>query len=116
MPSTYDQRYLIWLHRIRARELEAILRLVDNTFFKRVLELGCGDGFQSAMLKARCQFLVSTDYRIEALPTELSPGLKFLACDVEDLPFRSSSFDMIFSSNLLEHRSEERRVGKECRS
>jgi len=103
MPSTYDQRYLIWLHSIRARELEAILKAVDNTYFKRVLELGCGDGFQSAMLKARSQFLVSTDYRKEALPTELSPGLKFLACDVEDLPFKLSSFDMIFSSNLLEH-------------
>ncbi len=103
MPSTYDQRYLLWLHSIRARELEAILSVVDGRYFKSVLECGCGDGLQSAMLKARCQYLVSTDYRIEALPTERLPGLKFLACEVEDFPFRSSSFDMIFSSNLLEH-------------
>ena len=103
MPSTYDQRYLIWLHSIRTRELETVRSLVDTRYLKSVLELGCGDGFQSAMLKTRCQFLVSTDYRIEALSTELSQGLTFVACDVEDLPFRSSAFDMIFSSNLLEH-------------
>jgi ubiquinone/menaquinone biosynthesis C-methylase UbiE len=103
MSHSYNQRYLNVLHGIRAKELEAILGAVDKRHLSQVLELGCGDGFQSAILKPHCQFLLSMDYRRDALPRKFSKELAFVACEVEALPVKSSSFSMIFSSNLLEH-------------
>jgi len=103
MGLAYDQQYAEWLHIIRKAELDNILQVVGAQSMGRVLEPGCGDGSQSSLLKERSQFLLSTDYRSDALPKHERKVLKFLVCDVDRLPFRGSTFDVIFSSNLLEH-------------
>jgi len=103
MASSYDAKYLVFLHSIRERELRAVLHVIDQRYLGYVLELGCGDGFLSMRLKPHCKFLVSADYRTDALGPRQQLNLNFLSCDVEHLPLRTCSFDMIFSSNLLEH-------------
>jgi ubiquinone/menaquinone biosynthesis C-methylase UbiE len=103
MASSYDAKYLVFLHGIRERELRAVLHVIDPGSLGYVLELGCGDGFLSMRLKPHCKFLVSADYRTDALGPPQRLDLNFLSCDVEHLPLKCCSFDMIFSSNLLEH-------------
>src|SRR5262249_58835452 len=49
----------------------------------------------------------------------LSPAggvLTFAVVDAQALPFATASMDAVIANHMLNHRSEERRVGKECRS
>ncbi|WP_447979443.1 class I SAM-dependent methyltransferase [Candidatus Nitrospira bockiana] len=102
--STGDpQQYASWLKQIRKRELSAALGVVRGKQFNSVLELGCGDGYQSEELRMRFGRVVSSDYRVSALDREEGHELVFVACDAEQLPFKDESFDLIFTSNLLEH-------------
>ena len=62
-----------------------------------LLEIGCGDGFLSKELSNHFGRVVSTDIH----PTGQSDNL--IRADAQKLPFSDSSFDVIFSSNVLEH-------------
>jgi ubiquinone/menaquinone biosynthesis C-methylase UbiE len=112
---SYQERYVSWLHAIRARELEAIVQCLPSGRFEAILELGCGDGFQSMKLKQMCKVLVSTDYRLTAVNRTHSKILTFVVCDAERLPFKAGSFDAVFSSNMLEHLEDIDRALKEMK-
>ncbi len=90
-------------HEFRTREVNALFRDVPDDAFDRALELGAGDGFQSRLL-ARCtSSLLSTDINADRLEREPHPRIEYAVCDAEALPYTSGEFDLIFSSNLLEH-------------
>jgi 2-polyprenyl-3-methyl-5-hydroxy-6-metoxy-1,4-benzoquinol methylase len=113
MIISYERRYVSWLHEIRSRELESIIKALPVRRFEAILELGCGDGFQSMKLKPLGKLLVSTDYRFTALNRRQSNNLNFVVCDAEQLPFKPGSFDAVFSSNMLEHLEDIDRALKE---
>lgn len=63
----------------------------------RVLELGAGDGVQTAVLM---------EIFLEVVPVDIAPSGEvegMVIADAADLPFKDNSFDLIFSSNVLEH-------------
>lgn len=88
---------------IRRREIEAIFSEVPKDIFVRVLELGAGDGFQSQLLARYTRFLVSTDINPERLVCHSNHKITCTVCDAKRLPYRNNEFDLIYSSNLLEH-------------
>ncbi len=73
--------------------------------FESALELGAGDGFQSGLLRRWARRVVATDYDASGLPAAAPEGIVFQACDAERAgeSFPAGSFDLVFSSNLLEH-------------
>ena len=97
-----------WTAHLRATRLcetERIFGRCPDGAFARGLELGGGDGFQARLLLRWVRALVSTDYHQSILDGPAAPGLSFQVCDAEraDQIFPAGSFDLIFSSNLLEH-------------
>lgn len=90
-----------WLHQLRSIEVRKLFS--DFNIYRnfKVLEVGCGDGFQSAILTKWYKTVISTDVTRQRKPYLLVKN--FLICSAEYLPFLSSSFDIVFASQMLEH-------------
>src|SRR6266540_2383887 len=77
---------------------------------QRVLDVGCGPGALTAELVARvgpaAVFAVDPSETFVAAARARNPGVNVQQAFAEQLPFPDQAFDA---------RSEERRVGKECR-
>jgi SAM-dependent methyltransferase len=94
------------LHKIREKEIEFIKDLFYNCKHKSFLELGCGDGFQSKLLKKYFDKIISTDLNEKRMNFKLiKQGIKMEVLDAEFIgeKYSKDSFDFIFSSNMLEH-------------
>ncbi len=86
-----------WHHFLRLRDLRQILSEVPLERVSRVLELGAGDGVQTARLR---------EIFPEVVPTDIAPSGDvegMVIADAADLPFEDGYFDLVFSSNVLEH-------------
>ncbi len=94
-----------YLHALRAREIEAIFQSCPSQCFTRGLELGAGDGFQSKLLAQYAAALVVTDYSPDFLSHPDTETIAYRVCDAERVGevFASGEFDLIYSSNMLEH-------------
>ena len=86
-----------WHHFLRLRDLHQILTEIPLNGVARVLELGAGDGVQTMELRKRFAEVVSIDI---AAPVDVD-GI--IVADAESLPFVDDYFDLVFSSNVLEH-------------
>jgi Methylase involved in ubiquinone/menaquinone biosynthesis len=97
--------WLPWLHNYRERELYLIFSKCPEKLFKKGLELGAGDGFQSTLLTKYFSKLISTDYNPNILRKESTESIEYHICDAEEVDkmFGKKEFDFVFSSNLLEH-------------
>jgi len=94
-----------YLHTLRRREIEAIFWQCPPACFARGLELGAGDGFQSGLLARYTRELVVTDYYPGILNLPDTATMTHRMCDAERVgeTFAAGEFDLIFSSNVLEH-------------
>lgn len=97
---------------IRLRELEKAL-----SFFPaegRILDLGAGTGLQAATLDASGYSVTALE--IGSVTPDPERGILFPVelYDGHTLPYRSSSFDVVFSSYVLEHVSDPVALLREC--
>lgn len=85
----------------------------------RLLELGSGGGFLGARLHALgFRDVTLSDFTTTALLAlrDRAPDAALVACDAAALPFASRSFDVVISSDLLEHIPEvERHIAEVAR-
>jgi len=90
------------LHRIRLHEVKKALSILGP--YKKsgsLIEIGAGSGFQSRMFSEH-------GYTVEAVDLEESTYSGDMVYPVKsyngvNLPFENESFDILFSSNVLEH-------------
>lgn len=93
-----------WKTYTRRREAEFIFSRFGPKRFERALELGAGDGKQSVTLAGYCGALICTELDGKRLRPRGIPNVECRVCDAEDLSvFPDGSFDLVYSSNLLEH-------------
>jgi SAM-dependent methyltransferase len=88
---------------LRQRMLQILFERVPVSCFDRCLEVGAGDGFQSAFLASYARLVVSTEIRFGKLAYPRRENTRYVYADAEETPFRAASFDLVFSSHLLEH-------------
>lgn len=87
------------LEAIRRHELECVLSIAPMS--GRALEIGAANGFQAAILATRLDSVEAVD-----LPSSIPPGTlahPVQRYDGRRLPFPDQCFDIVFSSNVLEH-------------
>ncbi len=87
----------------RLFELEKALKVSKLNFNERynILDFGFGDGFQSTYFKSK-KFDVSA-IDVEKKKNLIDSDINFLVYDGKKIPFQNKTFDIIFSSNVLEH-------------
>ena len=92
------ESWVTWIHAIRRMEFEGTMRSVPLGPGARVLELGCGDGFQLGLLRQRFQhvFAVDPNRRPRAVGG-------FVYAVGEALPFPDEYFDLLISNCVVEH-------------
>lgn len=73
----------------------------------RVLDVGCGEGYGVALLAARAALVVGCDYAFDAVAHARdrygTERTAWLVCDAQRLPFKTGSFDVISSLQVIEH-------------
>ena len=73
----------------------------------RMLDVGCGQGFESALFAAADRPVVGVDYSFEAAAEATgrhrSEGLRVAQCDARRLSLGTGTFDWVCSSHLIEH-------------
>ena len=107
----YDH-YPTWsdhLHVVRRLEFQAFRDEFGGARFNMALEIGSGDGFQSELLAPLCDKLVCTDvnrirWDVANRDATISANVSHAIMSGADLSqFHDGMFDLVFSSNALEH-------------
>lgn len=100
-----------FLHAIRQHEIRTIVRHFPPG--ARVLEIGGGTGYQASLLAER-GFAVSS---IDVADSNYAADRVFpvTVYDGKRFPFESGTFDVVFSSNALEHIADLEQIHRESR-
>ena len=81
---------------------------------KKVLEIGCGDGYGSAYLAKVASEVVGIDYEadiiLQAKDKYNAPNLRFIEMDATNLQFTDNLFDIACSFQVIEHIPEEKLI------
>jgi len=89
-----------WTHYCRSLEIKCIKRIIEQQQVSnpKILEIGAGDGYMSKVLSEAGFSMTSTD------PAPRKPLMyNVQEMNTCDLKFDDSSYDIIVSSNVLEH-------------
>jgi SAM-dependent methyltransferase len=97
MQTNHD---LQWLHAVRDRELESALEHFPANPEARVLELGSGTGYMLRRIRERYPNVSGLEVRGSAYCFE-DPDIHIY--DGRQIPFDDGTFDVVFSSHVLEH-------------
>jgi len=100
-----------YLHEIRKKEIDIVFSLLPKKQFDSGLEIGAGDGFQTTLLAPHIDKLVSSDLNFKRIKERVQKvEYKEVDADAIEGVFSPNSFDFIFSSNVLEHVRDPRKV------
>jgi len=87
-------------HRIRIEEAKLIINDLQISDNSKILEVGCGSGVQAALFAEKTSFIISSDINLANVKLKNVPLIK---CSCEYLPFKGNTFDIVYSSCVLEH-------------
>jgi SAM-dependent methyltransferase len=81
-------------------------RTVPDDVPLRILDVGCGTGLNAEHLAAKGHTVMGLDLSPVAISKFRQKGFEGIVCDIEKeggVPFPSSSFDLVFASEVIEH-------------
>lgn len=93
------------------RAYEALLPVVNDTM--SVVDVGCGDGYFLDLLRSKVKNIFGIDYHFGKIKLAYGQGNVVLQGDFHDLPFSTSSVDVVHCSHALEHALMGRKVVSE---
>lgn len=97
-----NSEFIRYLNLIRENELNAAFQQInEDTFSLRVLEIGSGTGYQLQLLQKKFNEAIGLDIEDSNYATLKAENVFFY--DGLNIPFEDESFDVIYSSNTLEH-------------
>jgi len=86
---------------------EKVSEVFSTHRFERILDVGCGDGNFSSLLKRACRAkeVYGIDISEKGVESARKNGVKAFQLDIdaEDLPFEDNYFDAIFAGEVIEH-------------
>jgi len=92
------------------KAIKKMILLLKNRRFKRILDLGCGTGKQTANLAKSKLFVVGSDISVIALSqaqkrleAEKISNCYLIENDMIKLPFPDHHFDAVISINVIQH-------------
>jgi SAM-dependent methyltransferase len=92
---------------IRDREIQLILRDLEEQQPKNILELGCGGGWLSKILTEKGYSVIGIDVSqslvANAKKINLESNAEYITGDCTYLPFKEGSFDYIIGIAILHH-------------
>lgn len=113
LPGVREENY--WFQ----RHLVAYRFLLPYATRRRVLDLGCGEGYGTNLLASVAVEAVGVDLAPEAIyharRTYRRPNLRFLYRDIYDLGLEDASFDLVCSLQVVEHLQYPNRFMEEAR-
>lgn len=99
------EQYCIFLMHQKAYE-----NVIDIVKDKRVLDLGCNNGYGTALLKPHCRSIIGVDVSEKAVEEARrlygEKGVEFKVVDGKNLPFKDGDFDVVTSFQVIEHISD----------
>jgi ubiquinone/menaquinone biosynthesis C-methylase UbiE len=112
-----------WHNFVRRREAEMAFSQFAHLRFRNALELGAGNGSQSLTIIKYCDRLICTEkdeksfaWLGQTILQRQAPNIEYMVCDAQDLSrFSDRTFDLVFSSNMLEHIPDVDRCLRECK-
>lgn len=89
------------------RKYEKVFKIIERHPNGNVLELGCGTGIYTRLLKKRYDKLVAVDIEKKMIHfSKQKLKVLYCVCDVNKLPFKSSSFVFVIGISVLHHVSD----------
>ncbi len=85
---------------VKRDQIRRIVQMIPDDV-RTILDVGCGDGAISNVLAEKFT-VTAVDRSAEAL-THLSANVKGLEADATHLPFDDGGFDLVLSSEMIEH-------------
>lgn len=110
MPGVASENY--WF-----RRHEAAYEFARELITGRVLEVGCGEGYGTAMLAAAADTVLGVDYD-EAAVTHAArgyPAARFVRGNLAALPVRTGACDAVATLQVIEHVWDHAQFVRECR-
>jgi ubiquinone/menaquinone biosynthesis C-methylase UbiE len=92
------------LHK-QARRAQVVRRALKDTSVKRVLDIGCAEGYTTSFISEISNFIVGVELNIDNLKIAKSrvKQVSFINASIEHLPFRDNCFDAVCILEVLEH-------------
>ncbi len=98
LAEIYDDLYL----NEQLEKINLIYKILGKRSYGRCVDLGCGSGISSILLKKICKEVIGVDYSIEMLKRSKSKSFRNLILgSIEYLPLKFDSFDFILSLSTL---------------
>lgn len=90
---------------LRAVKLNMVSSLTDEVHGMTVLDLGCGPGIFSNLCSERGANVVSVDFSTLMLQyaRKANRELTLVKANIENLPFRTHTYDMVLALDVIEH-------------
>lgn len=98
-------------------EMPTTLKLLGNVRSKKVLDLGCGTGIYSKILKkegAKVKGIDISEKEIEVARRE-NPYIEFKIGNAEKLPYQDEEFDIVLAALVMEYFNSWNKVLREIR-